>query len=44
MKSDYDQRYESMNREWEYRVKAAEEKCRNLNQLKGDMEQEIRHL
>ena len=44
MKSEYDQRMESSNREWEYRVKAAEEKARNLVQLKADMEQEIRHL
>jgi hypothetical protein len=38
MKSEYDQRMESMNREWEYRVKAADEKCRNLTQLKADLE------
>jgi hypothetical protein len=38
MKTENDQRNEAMTREWEYRLKAAEEKCRNLVQLKADQE------
>lgn len=38
MKNDYEQQIESISKEWEFRVKAAEEKTRNLNQVKSDLE------
>lgn len=35
---------EAEKRQWEFKQKSIEEKCRSLMSLKNDMENEIRHL
>lgn len=44
MKSDYETKIESLNREWELRVRALDEKNKTLNHSKSELEQENRML
>jgi hypothetical protein len=44
MKSDYETKIESLNREWELRVRALDEKNKTLNHAKSELEQENRML
>ena len=44
MKSDYETKIESLNREWELRVRALDEKTKTLNHAKSELEQENRML
>lgn len=44
MKSDYEGKIETLNREWELRIRTLEEKYKSLNHSKSELEQENRML